>query len=100
MVVNWDSNSQYSCVYVFVYHLQSCYYLKKSFLRLVSPLHPICLTSLHVVICHHFLFLQIPLGGPLSVVGRALVVHELEDDLGKGNFDVVLKTTVFTFVDL
>lgn len=61
-------------------------------------LHPVCLTFLHVVICHHFLFLQIPLGGPLSVVGRALVVHELEDDLGKGNFDAVLKTTVFTFV--
>jgi hypothetical protein len=37
MVVNWNFKSQYSCVYVFVYHLQSCYCLKKSFLRLVSP---------------------------------------------------------------
>ena len=30
--------------------------------------------------------LQIPLSGPTSVVGRAFVIHELEDDLGKGEF--------------
>jgi len=30
------------------------------------------------------LIVQIPLTGPNSVVGRAFVVHELKDDLGKG----------------
>jgi hypothetical protein len=29
-------------------------------------------------------FTQIPLSGQNSVVGRAFVVHELGDDLGKG----------------
>lgn len=37
------------------------------------------------------LMLQIPLTGPNSVVGRALVVHELEDDLGKGMYIHTLK---------
>lgn len=35
---------------------------------------------------------QIPLTGPSSVVGRALVVHELEDDLGKGGHELSLTT--------
>ncbi|KAG6631929.1 superoxide dismutase [Cu-Zn], chloroplastic [Carya illinoinensis] len=35
---------------------------------------------------------QIPLGGPNAVIGRALVVHELEDDLGKGGHELSLTT--------
>ncbi|KAL6516709.1 hypothetical protein OROGR_020014 [Orobanche gracilis] len=34
----------------------------------------------------------IPLRGPNSVVGRAFVVHELEDDLGKGGHELSLTT--------
>ncbi|MGD7340675.1 superoxide dismutase family protein, partial [Ralstonia pseudosolanacearum] len=35
---------------------------------------------------------QIPLSGPTAVVGRAFVVHELEDDLGKGGHELSLST--------
>ncbi|KAJ6851954.1 superoxide dismutase [Cu-Zn], chloroplastic [Iris pallida] len=35
---------------------------------------------------------QIPLSGPDAVVGRAFVVHELEDDLGKGGHELSLST--------
>ncbi|TYI26114.1 hypothetical protein ES332_A05G093700v1, partial [Gossypium tomentosum] len=35
---------------------------------------------------------QIPLSGPNSVIGRAFVVHELEDDLGKGGHELSLTT--------
>ena len=31
-----------------------------------------------------YLFLKIPLTGPNSIVGRAVVVHADPDDLGKG----------------
>ncbi|KAH1066967.1 hypothetical protein J1N35_031954 [Gossypium stocksii] len=35
---------------------------------------------------------QIPLSGPSAVIGRAFVVHELEDDLGKGGHELSLTT--------
>ncbi|XP_052171864.1 superoxide dismutase [Cu-Zn], chloroplastic-like [Diospyros lotus] len=35
---------------------------------------------------------QIPLSGPNAVIGRAFVVHELEDDLGKGGHELSLTT--------
>ncbi|KAL8101689.1 hypothetical protein AgCh_033542 [Apium graveolens] len=35
---------------------------------------------------------QIPFIGPNVVIGRALVVHELEDDLGKGGHELSLST--------
>ncbi|XVF46779.1 hypothetical protein PTKIN_Ptkin03bG0055700 [Pterospermum kingtungense] len=34
----------------------------------------------------------IPLSGPNAVIGRAFVVHELEDDLGKGGHELSLTT--------
>ncbi|XP_077253187.1 copper/zinc superoxide dismutase 2 [Tasmannia lanceolata] len=36
--------------------------------------------------------IQIPLSGPNGVIGRAFVVHELEDDLGKGGHELSLST--------
>ncbi|KAL5717052.1 superoxide dismutase [Ranunculus cassubicifolius] len=35
---------------------------------------------------------QIPLSGPNAVIGRAVVVHELADDLGKGGHELSLST--------
>ncbi|KAL4335667.1 hypothetical protein GQ457_07G042360 [Hibiscus cannabinus] len=35
---------------------------------------------------------QIPLSGPNAVIGRAFVVHEVEDDLGKGGLELSLTT--------
>jgi Cu-Zn family superoxide dismutase len=36
--------------------------------------------------------IQIPLSGPNSVIGRAFVVHELADDLGKGGHELSATT--------
>lgn len=68
-----------------------------------------CLFPSKYSLIRSFLFtvksiVQIPLTGPNSVVGRAFVVHELKDDLGKGkkplyctllpSLDIVVGTVV------
>jgi Cu-Zn family superoxide dismutase len=37
---------------------------------------------------------QIPLTGPNSIVGRAVVVHADPDDLGKGNLSIFPSRTI------
>ncbi|CAL9760436.1 unnamed protein product [Musa acuminata subsp. burmannicoides] len=62
--------------------------------RLLSILHfllSLLLIELHFE-CILLSKLQIPLSGLNSVVGRAFVVHELEDDLGKGGHELSLTT--------
>jgi hypothetical protein len=47
----------------------------------------------------HIFELQIPLAGPHSIIGRAVVVHADPDDLGKGNSSEHLDRA-FNFIGL
>ncbi|KAL8124528.1 hypothetical protein AgCh_012247 [Apium graveolens] len=44
------------------------------------------------IIANVDVILELELSGPNAVIGRALVVHELEDDLGKGDHKLSLST--------
>ena len=48
----------------------------------------------------YFIYLQIPLCGPNSIIGRAVVVHGDPDDLPKGNYLLALESLPSGFVNV